>query len=435
MTIETKWRIEQNKMATRARNLFSILNLLFLVFVMIFANYPAIAQEEDNFDPRTPITDKWALVVGISKFARSNLNLKYAAKDADDFKQFLVNKCHFSPDHILSLENEKATKDNIMEVLGDSWLPRVAIESDLVVIFFSSHGSPSDMDVAGVNYVVAHDTNPDKLFTTGISIQNLANTIKERVKSKRVLIILDACHSGGASSSKGLIRTANVDAAQIAQGTGHAVICSSAKSESSWESKNYKNGVFTHTLIESFQTNGSNTKLSEAFGKLKTGVQSQVAAERGVSQTPVLEASRWKGDELVLAINPASPRPVPEQVLEGLKSLESKPVVAASNTSVESSNKTPQASAPSAIPDISGDFLGSNGLKYSYWQKERKCGWNMPQFGVKGDCSISADGKTLYSSWTGFISGKSTAALECDENGRVVKITVTDGTVLERLNK
>lgn len=123
--------------------------------------------------------------------------------------------------------------------------------------------------------------------------------------------------------------------------------------------------------------------MSEAFGKLKTGVQSQVAAERGVSQTPVLEASRWKGDELVLAITPASPRPVPEQALEGLKSLESKPVVAASNTSVESSNKTTQASAPSAIPDISGDFLGSNGLKYSYWQKERKCGWNMPQFGVK----------------------------------------------------
>jgi len=422
----------KNAMFFSAKKYFSILITLSIVFFSF--SHKAFAQDDDNFDPRTPITDKWALVVGISKFNRSNLNLKYAAKDADDFKQFLVDKCHFAPDHILSLENEKATKDNIMEVLGDSWLPRVAIESDLVVIFFSSHGSPSDMDVAGVNYVVAHDTNPDKLFTTGISIQNLANTIKERVKAKRVLIILDACHSGGASSSKGLIRTANVDAAQIAQGTGHAVICSSAKSESSWESKNYKNGVFTHTLIESFQTNGSNTKLSEAFGKLKTGVQSQVAAERGVSQTPVLEASKWKGDELVLAINPASPRPVPEQVLEGLKSLESKQA-AISNSSNESTTKAAVSQASTAIPDISGDFLGSNGLKYSYWQKERKCGWNMPQFGVKGECTISPDGKTLFSSWTGFISGKSTASLECDDTGKVIKITANDGTVLDRLNR
>lgn len=421
-------------MAVHLRVNFSILKMCLLI-ALLFAPTSALSQDSDNFDPRTPVTDKWALVVGISKFDRSTLNLKYAAKDAEDFKDFLVNKCHFAPDHILSLENERATKDNIMESLGDSWLPRVAIESDLVVIYFSSHGSPSDMDVAGVNYLVAHDTNPDKLFTTGISIQNLADTIKQRVRAKRVLIILDACHSGGASASKGLIRTANVDAAQIAQGTGHAVICSSAKSESSWESKNYKNGVFTHTLIESFQTNGSDTKLSEAFNKLKTGVQSQVAAERGVSQTPVLEASKWKGDELVLAINPASPRPVPKQVLDGLKTFENKPTAQANSSNNNTANTASISQSPNTIPDISGDFLGSNGLKYTYWQKERQCGWNMPQFGVKGVCNISPDGKTLYSSWTGFISGKSTASLECDENGKVIKIIADDGTILDRLNR
>ncbi|MCW5822744.1 MAG: caspase family protein [Cyanobacteria bacterium TGS_CYA1] len=406
-----------------------------IIFLSFQGLLPALSQDSDNFDSSTPVTDKWALLVGISKFDRPSLNLKYAAKDAGDFKDFLINKCHFAADHILSLENERATRDNIMESLGDTWLPRVAIESDLVVIYFSSHGSPSDMDVAGINYLVAHDTNPDKLFTTGISIQNLAETIKQRVRAKRVLIILDACHSGGASASKGLIRTANVDAAQIAQGTGHAVICSSAKSESSWESKNYKNGVFTHTLIESFQTNGSDTKLSEAFNKLKTGVQSQVAAERGVSQTPVLEASKWKGDELVLAINPASPRPVPQEVLNSLKALESEPISLENGSNNNSTNKATISRSPNAIPDISGDFLGSNGLKYTYWQKERKCGWNMPQFGVKGDCNISPDGKTLYSSWTGFISGKSTASLECDENGKVIKIIADDGTVLDRLNR
>lgn len=410
--------------------------LLALFFsITVFTSAPAFAQEGDNFDPRTPVSDKWALVVGISKFDRSSLNLKYAAKDAEDFKDFLINKCHFAPDHILSLINERATRNNILEVLGDSWLPRVAIESDLVVIFFSSHGSPSDMDVAGVNYLVTYDTNPEKLFTTGISIQNLANTIRERVKAKRVLIILDACHSGGASSSKGLYRTGNVDALQIAQGTGHAVICSSTKSESSWESKNYQNGIFTHTLIESFQTNGSHTKLSEAFNKLKTGVQAQVAAERGVSQTPVLEASKWNGDELVLALSPASPRAVPQNILDGLRSLDTQTDTTSSNSGNNQSNKINPASKPNSIPDISGDFLGSNGLKYTYWQKERKCGWNMPQFGVKGECTISPDGKTLYSTWTGFISGKSTASLECDETNRVIKITAEDGTTLDRLNR
>lgn len=63
----------------------------------------------------------------------------------------------------------------------------------------------------------------EKLFTTGIPIQHLAEPIRERVHSKRVLIVLDACHSGAASGeSKGLQRTANVDASAFAQGTGQA---------------------------------------------------------------------------------------------------------------------------------------------------------------------------------------------------------------------
>jgi uncharacterized caspase-like protein len=159
------------------------------------------------------------------------------------------------------------------------------------------------MDVAGVNYIVAHDTNPDKLFTTGIPLQHLSETIKERVHAKRVLIVLDACHSGGASDSKGITRTGNIDASQIAQGTGHAVICSSTKSESSWESKNEPNGVFTKALIDAFQAKGEQTKLSEAFTVLKDKVQRQVVSERGVTQTPVLETSKWKGQDLLLAVS------------------------------------------------------------------------------------------------------------------------------------
>ena len=85
-----------------------------IIFLSFQGLLPALSQDSDNFDSRTPVTDKWALLVGISKFDRPSLNLKYAAKDAGDFKDFLINKCHFAADHILSLENERATKDNIM---------------------------------------------------------------------------------------------------------------------------------------------------------------------------------------------------------------------------------------------------------------------------------------------------------------------------------
>lgn len=195
-----------------------------------------------------PVKDKWALIVGISEYADPALNLKYAAKDAQDFRDFLVNKCNFQADHIKMLQNEQATKENILDLLGDSWLPRVSLPDDLVLIFISSHGSPSDLDVAGVNYVVAHDTKPEKLFTTGIPIQHLASTIKSRVHSERVLVILDACHSGGAGDNKGLARMSNVDAATIAQGTGQVVICSSAKNQLPGSRRNTPM-AFSHTVL------------------------------------------------------------------------------------------------------------------------------------------------------------------------------------------
>lgn len=385
----------------------------------------------------TPVKDKWALVVGISEFSIPSLNLKYAAKDAQDFRDFLINKCNFAPDHIKLLQNGQATKDRILDVLGDSWLPRVSLPDDLVVIFISSHGSPSDLDVAGVNYVVAHDTNPEKLFTTGIPIQHLAATIKERVHSRRVLVILDACHSGGAGESKGLVRTSNVDASAIAQGTGHMVICSSAKNEASWESKKYPNGVFTHTLMDALQSKGPGTKLTDAFNVLKTGVQQQVAAERGVMQTPVLEMSKWKGGDLQLAVKPSEPRKalVDVEIPSATSAARTAVQTAPAPTSVQSPPPVqvaalPQGSLNAKIPDISGAWIGSNGVNYVFWQNGRTIGYDINGTALRG--LISEDGRTQSSQWTGASVGSGSAMIESDANGKAIKMVGGDGVVLIR---
>jgi hypothetical protein len=271
-----------------------------------------VAGEDSNAQTseiNKPVTDKWALVVGISKFKDPNLNLRYPAKDARDFYNYLISQGNFAKDHVRLVLDENATRDRILDLLGDSWLPRVSLPDDLVVIFISSHGSSSQADIRGINYVVAHDTNPEKLFTTGLAMQHLADTIKERVHSDRVLVILDTCHAGGAKGeSKGLMRSGNADAQQIAQGTGQMVICSSDRDQVSWESKDYPNSVFTRSLIESFAQNGKTASVQDVFEKTKERVQEEVVKDRGVMQTPVLESSKWSGKGIVLAALPTRPR-------------------------------------------------------------------------------------------------------------------------------
>jgi hypothetical protein len=258
-----------------------------------------------------PVKDKWALVIGISKYAKPELNLKYSDQDAKDFYDYLVNEAHFAKDHVKLMLNEQATQKAILSEMGSKWLPRMVAPDDLLLVFISSHGSSSQMDIQGSNYIVAHDTDPDDLFATGIEMQQLVQVIKARVRSDRVVLVLDACHSGAAkASSKGLARQANYDAAVIAQGTGQLVIASSLPTQASWEHKELPNSVFTRSLIEGLRSNGNATTLAQAFSYLKQKVEDTVLRERGALQTPVLK-SVWEGKDLLVAAPPASPREVP----------------------------------------------------------------------------------------------------------------------------
>lgn len=254
-----------------------------------------------------PIRDKWALIVGISNFKDSSINLHYCAKDAKDFYDFLVTEKNFAPDHVQLLTDNTATRANILSLLGNKWLPRVAEPDDLVVIYFSSHGSPSSLDVGGVNYLVAHDTDINDLYVTGIAMQDLSRIIKERVHCDRVMVLLDACHSGvAAPSSKGLARSGNVNVDTIVQGTGQLVLSSSSPDQRSWESKRYQGSVFTKHLIEGLRKDGKMTRLGEAFNYLNEEVQREVMRDRGVLQNPVMK-SKWEGDDLVIGVPAAKP--------------------------------------------------------------------------------------------------------------------------------
>ncbi len=266
--------------------------------------------DNSQIEINRPIRDKWALIIGTGRFKESSINLKYAAKDAQDFSNFLIKERDFAPDHVQLLTNEAATRANILSLLGNKWLPRVAEKDDLVVIYFSTHGSASDLDIGGVNYLVAHDTDPADLYATGIAMQDLVSIIKARVHSDRVMLVLDACHSGstGTGGGKALVRSANVDVGRIAQGTGQLVISSSKPDQRSWESQRYEGSVFTRYLIEGLRKNGSMTKLGDAYNYMETEVQREVLRDRGLLQNPVMR-SKWRGNDLILGVKPAAPSP------------------------------------------------------------------------------------------------------------------------------
>lgn len=271
-------------------------------------------EKPDSTDPPPgvskdrPIGDKWALVIGISKFANPAYNLKFAAKDAKDFYNYLITEGNFKKNHVLLLLDENATQRNIKAAFGRMFLPAVARDGDLVAIYVSTHGTPASKDPGKRNYIVAYDTNAEELYETGIDMDDLSQRVKEGVHTDRVLIVMDTCYSGGGvPGARGVDACGNFDAAQIAQGFGNLVISSSSPNERSWESKVSANGVFTKYLLQSLRLTHGNVK--NAFDKLKDDVGWEVQNAFNQPQHPML-GGEWAGKELILSAPASTSRPI-----------------------------------------------------------------------------------------------------------------------------
>ena len=264
--------------------------------------------EDKSFAGR-PVKDKWAFVVGISNFKDSNLNLKYAAKDATDFANYLVKEAGFKPDHVKLLTDKDASRENIVSGLGDGWLKRLANSDDLVLIYISTHGSESKQQAGNANFIVPYDATFTNLVFNGIPMQWLTAGLKDLVHCERIVLILDACHGGAVDAdAKGLERQQTIDMNKVNVGSGQIILASSQADQISWESKNYANGVFTRRLLEGLRSAGDKTKLNDAFKYMKERVEEEVLRDRAELQTPVLITKKWKGDDLVIAVPATEPR-------------------------------------------------------------------------------------------------------------------------------
>jgi uncharacterized caspase-like protein len=261
------------------------------------------AGKESSATDDQAVGDKWALVIGIARFADKNLNVKYAAKDAADFRRYLVNEAGFAADHVKTLLDSQATRNAIMRSLGDEWLPRVARTEDLVVIYISTSGSPSKQDNFGANYLGAYDTNPNELFTTGIPLQNFLRVLRDRTHAKRIVAIVDASYSGAATEEA--IKKGNFNLDDGASKSDIALICSCSSDQQSWESKQTANSVFTKQLIKALRT-GNAATIGEAFDNLSNAVKQEVKSDRDREQSPV---GKFSGAGRAIVINaPAQAR-------------------------------------------------------------------------------------------------------------------------------
>jgi uncharacterized caspase-like protein len=240
----------------------------------------------------------YAVIIGISSYQDSKLNLAFADDDAELYYNFLRSPSGGSvaEQNISLLLNEKATRANIIKALNTQFSN--AFEEDLVIIYIAAHGIPSS--TGNRLYFLGSDADLNNLAGTAISQGEFEEAMTTTKAQKRIWIA-DACHSGAVVSSETAIPTHTRGVGDLPEATlvnrllsrmasaeaGYVILSASSAGETSVESSQWGggHGVFTYYLVEGLKgaadTNKNNlVDIREMFEYVRTKVSADTKGEQ-----------------------------------------------------------------------------------------------------------------------------------------------------------
>lgn len=190
----------------------------------------------------------YVLAVGVSKYANTNYNLGFPAKDAQDFSAaMLKQKGGLYRDVVVkTLTDADATRDNIVD--GLDWIRTQTTAKDVAMIFFAGHGVN---DTLNRYYFCPYNFNLDRQSSTSVGMSDIKTTV-ENIAGKVVLFV-DSCHSGnvfGTTKSRDLTDINGFVNELSSAENGAIIFAASTGRQVSLEDTSWNNGAFTKALVE-----------------------------------------------------------------------------------------------------------------------------------------------------------------------------------------
>jgi len=231
----------------------------------------------------------YALLVGISKYAKPELSLQFANADASVFGQLLQSPRggNLPPDHVLLLTDEKATTAAVRNGFQD-FLKRRAGKNDTVVILIAGHGT---VEVPGSKsaFILTYDSDPQDLTSTALAMAELQALFEEQLaKVGRVLLFVDVCKAGTIGTIHNNMVSANVQQLGDVEGDLFGLLASRPK-EVSLEGPQFGggHGVFSYFVIKGMEGAADQNKDGNVdANELIKYVSDQVQAATGDKQHP-----------------------------------------------------------------------------------------------------------------------------------------------------
>ncbi len=255
----------------------------------------------------------YGLIIGIAEYKDPRIpGLKYTHADAEGIFKLLTDpkKLGLSKDKIRILLDRDATQFNIKNAIS-SWLFKNADEDSVVLIFFAGHGGVEE-DRLGLEkdnlakYLLPYDTVLEDLFSSAISNRDF-NDLLLTIRSKKLVIFMDSCYSGGVSERKARdVKIAEDPYQKLAEGKGRIVIAASQPNQHSFEDSRIGHGVFTYNLLEALSgkadlDNDGYVTVLDAYKYVQDAVPRDAMKLAGGKQEPILRGDITK--DFVISID------------------------------------------------------------------------------------------------------------------------------------
>ena len=191
------------------------------------------------------------------------------------------------------------------------------------MLYFSGHGV---RDEQGHLYLAVRDTERAILAGTAIEA-SYVTTRMDRSASKRLVLVLDCCHSGAFGYGAKAAQGATVGTATAFEGTGRGrvVLTATDSTQYAWEGDQVlgevENSLFTHYMIEGLRTGAADR---DEDGLITIDELYDYVYEHVLNDTPKQTPGKWafgQQGEIVIAHNASASRSkLPPEIEEAVRS-------------------------------------------------------------------------------------------------------------------
>ena len=262
----------------------------------------SMASLGSDVDKNIPVTgnvlsNRVALIIGNEDYSQSinsQINVPYAVRDAQVFKDYAKNILGVGDNNIFFFNNTTA---GVMrrEIDRVSKLVTKMGSTTELYFYYAGHGFPDEK--TKVPYLIPVDVNSNNL-SDGVSLKDLYNNFGSTGAAK-VTVFLDACFSGG-GRDEGILSARGIRIVpENQQCVGNMVVFAASKGDQvALPYHDQKHGLFTYFMLKKLKESKGKVTYKEFYDYLKqnVGVESiRISKEQDpVINFSPLVSSQWE---------------------------------------------------------------------------------------------------------------------------------------------